>query len=160
MERTMKQRIWMMAMAIIILGFFLVYMGCSGGGGDGGGGTGGGGTDIVLLTGYFMDGPVEGLRYNTATQSGYTGVDGSFQYAEGETVRFYIGSVLIGQAMGTSEITPFDLAGIAPPQTNLEIVRTMNRVNKSRFGTPFETATNITIFLQSLDEDGDFSNGI
>lgn len=156
----MKQRIWMMAKAIIIFGFLLVYMGCSGGGGAGDGDADDGNMDIVVLTGYFTDGPVEGLQYDTVTQSGYTGEDGSFRYVEGETVRFYIGSILIGQAIGASKITPFDLAGIAPPQTNLEIVRTMNRVNKCRFGTPFETAINITVFLQSLDEDGDFSNGI
>ena len=46
-----------MAKGIIMFGFFLVYMGCSGGGS-----AEGGSTDNPLSTGYFEDGPVEGLR--------------------------------------------------------------------------------------------------
>ena len=115
--------------------------------------------DTVRI-GYFMDGPVEGVEYSTATQSGFTDSEGTFQYISGEIVSFYVGDILVGQANGAPEITPFDLAGIMPPQTNLEIVRTMNEVDRSNYGTPFEVAVNIAIFLQTLDEDGIYSNGI
>ena len=45
---------------------------------------------MTVETGYFVDGPVEGLSYSTAIQSGTTGADGAFQYNEGEVVSFYI----------------------------------------------------------------------
>jgi hypothetical protein len=33
-----------------------------------------------IHTGRFVDGPVEGLRYSTATRSGYTNASGEFTY--------------------------------------------------------------------------------
>jgi hypothetical protein len=113
-----------------------------------------------VLTGYFMDSPVGDLEYSTATQSGYTDSNGAFQYISGEVVSFYVGNILMGQASGAPKITPFDLAGISPPQTNLGIVRTMNEVGRSHHATRFEIAANIAVFLQTLDEDGVYSNGI
>ncbi|HGY08680.1 MAG TPA: hypothetical protein ENK37_01300, partial [Oceanithermus profundus] len=120
-----------------------------------GGGSGGG-----LKTGHFVDGPVEGLKYATATQSGKTSANGAFRYKMGETVRFYVGDVLIGEAAGAPEVSPFDLAGIEPPQTGVQVRRALNAIERSKAATPFEVAINIAVFLQTLDEDGDPSNGI
>ena len=120
-----------------------------------GGGSGGG-----LKTGHFVDGPVEGLKYATATQSGKTSANGAFRYKMGETVRFYVGDVLIGEAAGAPEVSPFDLAGIEPPQTGVQVRRTLNAIKRSKAATPFEVAINVAVFLQTLDEDGDPSNGI
>ena len=150
----MKRHFLITAEIIALLCLLLGYAGCNGGGSSVGSGSG-----STVMTGYFVDGPVQGLRFSTVSQSGYTGANGSFQYIQGELVRFYVGSILLGQARGASEITPFDLAGIAPPQTSPEIVRTRNQIKASNTATPFEMAVNIAIFLQSLDSDGVFANG-
>ncbi len=60
-----------------------------------------------------------------------------FEYAEGDTVRFFIGDVQLGEAIeAKARITPLDLAESENARTNL------------------------MVFLQSLDTDGDHSNGI
>ena len=129
-------------------------------------------------TGYLMAGtPVAGVTYKTATQQGVTGLDGSFQYEEGETVRFSVGDTLLGEVKGKAKVTPFDLAdspvltGInitwalvgepwdrgdyeGDPFPNLFITDTLVEVN------PFHTVINIAVFLQSLDHDAAPDNGI
>jgi hypothetical protein len=137
---------------IILIVSLTVFLGCSSGGG------GGGGDANVSQTGYFVDGPVEGLSYITSTQSGQTGADGSFLYMEGETVDFYVGDIWIGQAAGAGTISPFDLAGITPPQTAVEVRRAINLIGYQ--GSPLEHAANIASFFQTIDEDGDPTNGI
>ncbi|MFZ1983186.1 MAG: hypothetical protein WAU91_02160, partial [Desulfatitalea sp.] len=99
-----------------------------------------------LRTGYFIDGPVQGLAYRTATQNGETGADGAFTYQPGEAVDFYVGDILIGQAAGADALSPFDLAGIAPPVSGSDIKRSINRLRSSRRATPFEVAANIAVF--------------
>jgi hypothetical protein len=41
-------------------------------------------------TGYFTDGPVQGLTYKTATQSGTTDNNGKFGYLTGAIVTFSV----------------------------------------------------------------------
>lgn len=118
-------------------------------------GSGGGSSP---QTGYFVDGPVEGLSYSTATQSGQTGVDGSFASLQRETVELYVGDILIGQATGAPTISPFDLAGITPPQTGVDVRRALNRIGYR--GSALEHAANIAAFLQTIDQDGNPTNGI
>ena len=108
--------------------------GCGGGGSGMGMGTG-------LQSGVFLDSAVQGLHYETATQSGVTGIDGTFAYREGETIRFYMGDVLIGQAPVEPFMTPVDLVPGATDETN-------------------PTVTNISRFLQTMDMDADPTNGI
>jgi hypothetical protein len=73
------------ALLTLILPFILINItGC----GDGGGEVDGDGNEVVK-TGYFIGVPVEGLVYNTATQSGITGADGSFLYQEREDFADY-----------------------------------------------------------------------
>jgi hypothetical protein len=38
--------------------------------------------------------PVAGVEYETDTQNGVTSLDGSFQYENGETVRFKVGDTV------------------------------------------------------------------
>jgi len=143
---------------------------CGGGGGGSntnsggppaGQGNNGGGT---TLTGRFVDGPVAGLRYTTPTLSGKTDANGTFAYQAGETVSFFVGDILIGRAPGAATVTPFTLAGTTPPLSLLETNRAIRTVNlKSQAGSdrgaPIEVAANIAAFLQTLDEDGNPSNG-
>lgn len=117
------------------------------------------------LTGRFVDGPVSGLRYSTPTSNGSTNANGEFIYRDGETVSFFIGDILIGQAPGAATITPFSLAGTAPPTSTLDVVKAVRLINAHRIylnntATPLEVAANIASFLQTVDSDGDPSNGI
>ncbi len=62
---------------------------------------------IAGETGYLVGGTaVAGVTYETPTQQGVTGLDGSFQYEEGETVRFMIGNTLLGEVTGRAQVTP------------------------------------------------------
>jgi hypothetical protein len=93
------------------------------------------------LTGVFVDAPVEGLNYQTATMSGITDENGTFKYHEGETVTFMIGDLMLGSAPGSEIMTPIDLVPGAVDETD-------------------PTVINICRLLQSLDWDGDLTNGI
>ena len=95
-------------------------------------------TQIGVLT----DGPVVGVKYLRASNSGEsiegtTNDKGEFEYKEGDTVRFLIGDVQLGEVIeAKARITPLDLAESENARTNLMVL------------------------LQSLDADGDHSNGI
>jgi YD repeat-containing protein len=105
--------------------------------------------------GVYKDaGIVSGLQYKTATQSGVTDKDGTFRYVAGETVTFSVSNVTIGQAAGAPIVTTFDLVGIAPPTSSFGI-QTNNPTSKK-----FQEAINISLFLQTLDDDSDPTNGI
>lgn len=99
----------------------------------------GGGSDPQ--NGTFLDSPVEGLTYQTATVSGTTNVNGNFAYYPSETVTFSVGGVVLGTTVGSSVVTPVNLVAGATDVTN-------------------QAVTNIGVFLQTLDEDGDLNNGI
>jgi len=105
-----------------------------------GGGSGGGG-ETVTNTGVFVDSPVEGLRYVTDSLEGQSDTGGRFNYRAGETVEFYVGEILIGAATGALELSPIDLV---PGATNEK----------------HPAVTNIARFLQTIDDDGNPSNGI
>ena len=104
-------------------------------------GCGSGSSSSATATGVFTDSPIQGLRYVSGTVSGYTDSNGNFQYAKGQTVSFYVGDILIGQANGQAVLTPVNLVSGATDQTD-------------------PTVSNISQFLQSLDDDGNPANGI
>jgi len=112
------------------LGLALVLsMGLSGCGGGGGSGT-----TNKILTGTFVDAPVQGLSYSTKTQLGITDANGSYKYTNGETVTFRIGNLILGNVTAKKIITPLTLGG----NTDLNTIGTK--------------ATNIARILQSLDD--------
>lgn len=92
--------------------------------------------------GVLTDGPVGGVKYVRTSSTGEsiegtTNLDGEFEYNDGDTVRFFIGDVQLGEAIeAKARITPLDLAELENARTNL------------------------MVFLQTLDDDGDHSNGI
>lgn len=115
----------------------LVIIGCGEGGGSDGGTVGSPvsvSNNSTTLIGKFVDSPVEGLRYATNSLSGFTNNKGEFQYKTGETIKFFIGNIELGSAVGGELITPLTLTG----ENDLN-----NISNKS---------TNIARILQSLDE--------
>ncbi len=103
---------------------------------------GGGASDTpdAPLTGRFVDAPVAGLAYRTATLSGRTDAEGRFRYRSGETVRFAIGGLDLGAARGAAVITPVQLVAEGRP----DHPEVLERVR----------------LLLALDEDGDPDNGI
>lgn len=99
-------------------------------------------------------GTVSGVQYRTATQSGTTDSGGKFLYNPGETVTFFIGNIVIGQALASPALNTFDLVGISPPLSGLGIP------NKTPQSLLFQKAINISTLLQTLDDDANPANGI
>ena len=107
-------------------------------------GGGGGGSDNAgpaVKEGVYVDSPVQGLTYETATHSGTTDNEGTFKYQLGETVTFSIGNLVLGQGTARERMNPIDLVAGANDEKD-------------------PTVTNTCRLIQSLDEDGDLYNGI
>jgi hypothetical protein len=134
-----------MAIAVVLL-----ISGC-------GDGDGGGRQRETEVSGVFQGGNVIGLHYRTPTREGVTDANGSFRYLAGEPVTFSIGSIVLGSASGAATISPFTLAGMAPPTTELDLRR---ELRATRTTTPFVRAINMARLLLVLDADHDAANGI
>ena len=93
-----------------------------------------------VLTGVLVDAAVEGVTFETLTQSGVTNNLGEFKYIQDEMVKFSVGGIVLGTVTGAPLITPVELTGGVDPID--------------------QTATNQLVFLQSIDEDQDPLNGI
>jgi hypothetical protein len=84
---------------------------------------------------------VEGIGYRTESiASGATNSQGRFSYLAGESVTFFIGNLDFPTTPAHEVVTPFDLAGTTDVSN--------------------PTVINIARLLQSLDENGDPSDGI
>lgn len=104
-----------------------------------GGNNSSGNTNNDTLTGTFIDSPVKGLFYETATFSGYTNENGEFNYKSGETITFSLGNMKLGSVNAQSKITPLTLTD----------ENDLNNISAK--------ATGIARLLQSLDNNS--SNG-
>ncbi len=91
-------------------------------------------------TGVFVDSPVQGLSFVTASQQGFTDENGEFSFLPGEEILFSIGNLVLPPVVAMAEISPYDIFG------------TNDIYNPS--------ALNLARLLQSLDVDGDANNGI
>lgn len=100
-----------------------------------------------LQTGVFLDSPVSGLYYETATQSGTTSASGEFQYLPGESVTFSLGGITLGSSSASGQVTPLDLVGA-------------NSIEDAKARGLFNRLVNLLVFLQSLDRDHNPDNGI
>lgn len=94
----------------------------------------------TVLTGMFFDSAVEGLNYQTPTQSGRTSVDGEFSYIANEMVTFSIGDLEFPATLASESITPLNIY-------NTESLSDQSVINMIRL-------------LQTLDIDGQPDNGI
>jgi len=93
-----------------------------------------------LLTGYFIDSAVKGVDYKTTSGlSGTTDKFGRFKYKENDKVRLYIGNLLLGE--------------VAPSEEGLVTPATLTNGDEAKETLLLRT-------LQSLDADGNVSNGI
>jgi hypothetical protein len=128
------------------------------GGGGGGEGSGTAPPQPQVLTGRLHAGTMQGVRYATATQAGSTDVSGTFRYLAGEPVSFSIGAIQLGTVTGSSEVSIFMLAGLAPPSTELALRRELTRMLTTN--TLLSRAANMYWLLLSLDADGNPDNGL
>ena len=101
---------------------------------------GGGGSSNPPSIGTFVDSPVINIGYRTETQNGVTNSRGEFNYFPGETVTFFIGDLEFPSIPAEQVVTPLDMAGTDDISHPIVI--------------------NISRLLQSLDKDGNPSNGI
>ena len=133
----------------VIFGFLvfvsIIMVSCGGGGGGGDGSTQETTRQPIpqqttIQTGVLFDAPVAGVNYRTATQSGVTDSQGRYAYLPGEKVTFSIGDIVFPVTDAGPLVTPLDMIG-ATDLTNASVI-------------------NIVRLLQSLDVDGDPSNGI
>jgi len=114
-------------------------------------------------TGYYYDSLVSGVAYSTETEdgtvrTGVTGEDGdpgSFDYyQENATVSFSIGDTALGQSTAKDKVTPFDMAGVAEEAVGgCDVSGTLPEDD-------FRIVHNLAVLLQTMDTDGDPSNGI
>ena len=99
---------------------------------------------IDTQTGVFA-GPIRGLRFQTPTKSGFTNDRGEFQYGAGECVTFSIGGLVLGSLDGA-------------PRVNL--AQLVNRADGKIDRLHDPMVTNLARFVQTLNVDDDFENGI
>jgi hypothetical protein len=129
----MEQKQYNLINFFVILAYILILTSC------------GAGNDYhhpqPVNKGVFLDSAVEGLTYVTKTLSGMTDSNGTFEYRRNELISFYIGKILIGQAIAQPQITPMDLFA-----------------DVSDIAAP--CVINLCRFLQALDTDMDPENGI
>lgn len=135
------------ALTVLAMSSSLALVGC------GGGGSGSGSSETSsssknsstrsqetqVMQGQFVDSAVSGLWYETETQSGFTDLDGIFNFLEGETVSFYLGQTLLGSVEAKDLVTPLDMLTTDDHPDKLQ---------------------NMLRILQTLDADSDSSNGI
>lgn len=100
-----------------------------------------GGGSSSIQTGIFIDSPVSGLEYQTASRSGVTSAQGTFRYQRGETLTFSLGGVELGSAVGQAQLSPQDLINDADDSSHPAVI-------------------NMARLLQTLDADGNLNNGI
>lgn len=91
----------------------LALAGCGGGGGS---------SAPATATGRFVDAPVVGMTYESGSQKGVTGEDGSFIYEVGKPVKFSIGDIVLGEAPAQAIMTPVDLAPAGADADSPEVI--------------------------------------
>jgi hypothetical protein len=102
----------------------------------------GGGSAPSIFSGQLVDGPVANVRYQTSSGlSGITDGSGNFSYRAGDTVKFSIGKITLGEGRASALLTPLDLVAGATMLNDPNVVKILQ-------------------LLQTLDDDLDPGNGI
>jgi hypothetical protein len=94
-------------------------------------------SEAEIGEGVFLDSAVSGVTFYSGDLVGVTDREGRFQYVDGESVSFYLGSLFLGESPGGEIVTPVDLAE-----------------------NDFVKSIHLARLLQSLDADLDPENGI
>lgn len=105
-------------------------------------GGGSSSSSSAAYRGQFIDSPVSGLNWATATRSGVTDKDGYFEYDnKGESISFSVGNLPLGSVKADNKIHVFDFGKSTDDELNNKALR-------------------IAQLLQTLDADSNPSNGI
>lgn len=65
---------------------------------------------VIIRDGQLVDGPVEGVQFESGSLRGVTGPDGEFRFEDGKDVRFFIGDIALGKTVpAKSLMSPIDL---------------------------------------------------
>jgi hypothetical protein len=119
----------------LALSFAVLFNACSGGGGGGDSSS----SSASTVTGTFIDSAVSGLTYVCSSgSSGTTSSSGVYTCEEGDSVTFYIGSILIGST--TASATPITPLTFYPSDSF--------------------ASTNMAQLLQTLDDNNNTDDGI
>ena len=168
--------------SFLVCGLLIVLTACGGGSGIGGSDDPGGGEDVLAPgTGRLGPFPIAGLSFETATHAGVTDARGTFTFEPGETIRFFLGDIDIGEPVPAEQhMTIADLfLGLELPFASSPASRRLLDAQvpyeRDRFlgglrptsvygRTPAvamqEAFANTLALLQSLDADKDVANGI
>lgn len=120
-------------------------------------------SNIGTQTGVLTDAVIAGVRYVTSSgATGFTNDDGEFNFNEGETVKFYIGDVQLGDEIETKErVTPLDLAETENARLNLLVFLQSLDGDDNDDKLQISTATTDALKNQSINFDqpyNDFKN--
>lgn len=79
--------------------------------GGGGGSSSASPENPPVVQGKFIDAPVGGLEYylTGSSEPKLTLPDGTFEYVDGQAIRFQVGGVILGECLAKQMITPVDL---------------------------------------------------
>jgi hypothetical protein len=104
---------------------------------------------VIIIDGQLVDGPVEGIGFQSGSLSGVTGPSGEFQFVEGGEVRFFIGDIALGGAVpGKVLMTPLDLVPAGDLDTPAVI--NMARLLQSLDAVPGDDRITIPASVHSL----------
>jgi hypothetical protein len=118
----------------LVIGAMMSLVGCGGGSSSDAGTASTGGTGSVATgTAFYIDSAVSGINYKCGSTEGITDASGAFTFEVGASCTFYLGDMML---RGVD-------AGLLVDGENV-----------------YETDVKIARILQSLDSDGDPSNGI
>ena len=121
-------------------------------------GSSGGGPE----TGHLMEIGIQGIHYETASQSGTTDARGTYHYYPGETISFSIGDLQLAKDIPAKPyLSPLDFFAdsrdaLAHPSTDTYGLLSQRPVVENLAGSG--DANNVTRFLLDLDQDKTVSN--
>ncbi|ENX15135.1 hypothetical protein MTX11_14265 [Acinetobacter lwoffii] len=120
-------------------------------------------SNIGTQTGVLTDAVISGVRYVTSSGvTGFTNDNGEFNFNEGETVKFYIGDVQLGDEIEAKErVTPLDLAETENARLNLLVFLQSLDGDDKDDKLQISTATTDALKNQSINFDqpyNDFKN--
>ncbi len=139
-----KKGILHFALWSLLSALLLLFVGCSSGDDD----------FVITHQGQFFDSPVRGLDYLCGGESGVTDANGMFTFERGKDITFKLGKIVLGNTVPV--VTGLEV-GDSLPDVWVFTPRYLVPDAKSNRDN---VVTNIIRFLQTLDEDYNFSDGV
>ncbi|MEA2072735.1 MAG: hypothetical protein U9O86_04060, partial [Campylobacterota bacterium] len=139
----------------------LIFSACGGGGGGDSTQTP---TEVdEIKTGYFKDSAVSGLDYSSCNEAKtvciekMTGVDGDFEYREGDTARFKLGDLVIAEGPAKPLLIPADVSQDEESSKKLgQLLMTLDEDNDPLTGIKIPYAVNQNAKDIVFEPDADF----